>query len=95
MPDLQEFQLLGFNKEKQVPDEVDRKKDRALKLMKTDREIIREQLNILVMQSYLETKKKLTRSEALTHFLKKHFEKEPEIIKQLERIEEKRIVKRK
>ena len=73
----------------------DKKRDRSLKLMKVDREIIREQLNILVQQAYIEKKKKFSRSEALDYHLRKYFENDSGIIAKLDAIEKKRIVNKK
>ena len=71
------------------------KRDRALKLMKVDREIIKEHLNLLVLQGSIESGKKLTRSEALTFFMNQVFQQKPEILKKISKTEEMRVVRRK
>ena len=62
-------------------------------LDKIDREIIRDLLAIITLQTTIETGVKHSRSESLREVLLKHYERKPEVRRQILLADEKRNLK--
>lgn len=64
---------------------------RKAELSKVDREILTDLLKIVKLQILRDTKKKYSKSQALSILLKEFYQSKPEVLSQIDMVENKRI----
>jgi hypothetical protein len=65
--------------------------NRKAELSKVDREILTDLLKIVKLQMLRDTKKKYSKSQALSVLLKEFYQSKPEVLSQIDMVENKRI----
>lgn len=68
-------------------------KERKSQASRIERQILKDLLSILTLKMSVDSKAKLSRTEALAKIMKKHYQSDDAVLSQIERIDQKRNLK--